>query len=236
MLHLIGLGLNLNSISKSGIEALKKCGKIFLENYTVDFPYNFEELEKIIGKKIIPADREMVESFNVLENAEKENIGLLVYGSPLTATTHISLLNEARKKGIKYEIIHNASILDAVAETGLQIYKFGKITSIPKHEAESFAEVIKDNLEIDAHTLILVDIGLETHDALIKLKKALEKYKIKIDKLILCSQLGTENSEIFYSKIKELEEKEIKKPFCIIIPGKLHFAEEEFLKELKNQS
>ena len=38
MLYLIGLGLNEKSISLEGLEAVKKCKKVYLEGYTVDFP------------------------------------------------------------------------------------------------------------------------------------------------------------------------------------------------------
>jgi diphthine synthase len=228
MLYLIGLGLNVKGISLQGLEAIKKCGKIYLENYTVDFPYELKELEKSINREIILAPREFIENKanEFLKMAEKENIALLIYGSPLTATTHISLIQEAKKRKIKYEVIHNASILDAVSETGLQIYKFGKIASIPKHEASSFFGVIKDNEKINAHSLVLVDIDMELNNALKKLEDIKEK-------ILICSQLGTQYMKIFYGKIGELKSKKIKPPYCIIIPAKLHFIEKEFLKNLK---
>ena len=71
--------------------------------------------------------------------------------------------------------------------------------------------------------MILVDIGLDLKDTLKKLKGINEK-------IILCSRLGNKNQKIFYKKLSELENKEVKKPFSIIIPGKLHFMEEEVLK------
>jgi len=230
MLYLIGLGLNIKGISLQGLEAIKKCRKIYLENYTVDFPYELKELEKSIDRRIFPAPREFVENKaeELLKDAEKENIALLIYGSPLTATTHISLIQEAEKNKIKYEIIYSASIIDAISQTGLQIYKFGKIASMPKHEASSFFEIIKENQKIHAHSLILVDIGLELNEALKKLGY------INKEKILICSQLGTENSEIFYGKISNLKKKKIKKPFCIVLPGKLHFVEEEFLENFKD--
>ncbi len=226
MLYIIGLGLNEKSISGEGREAIKKCKKIYLENYTVSFPYSAEELEKVIGKKIIPADRNSVESNELINEAKKEDIALLVYGSPLTATTHITLIQEAKRQKVKYEIIYNASVLDAVAETGLQIYKFGKIASIPNFEADSFIEVIKDNQKINAHSLILVDIGMKFEDALRRMEKAAGKSKI-----VVCSQLGTRKKKIFYGEAEKLKGKKIEAPFCFIIPGKLHFMEEEVLEK-----
>ena len=224
MLYLIGLGLNMKGISQQGLEAVNKCEKVYLEFYTTDFPYSKEELEKILGKQVILADRDFVESLKIVEEAKDADIALLVYGSPLTATTHITLIEEAKKQEIKIEIIHNASIFDAVAETGLQIYKFGKTTSIPDFEAESFIEVIKENLGIGAHSLILVDIGMRFENALERLKN------VDIGKLVVCSELGTLDSKIYYGTLKELETKKVKKPFCFIVPGKLHFVEEEVLK------
>ncbi len=225
MLYLIGLGLNMKGISQQGLEAINRCEKVYLEFYTVDFPYSKEELEKILGKQVILADRDFVESLKIVEEAKDADIALLVYGSPLTATTHITLIEEAKKQEIKIEIIHNASIFDAVAETGLQIYKFGKTTSIPDFEAESFIEVIKENLGIGAHSLILVDIGMGFENALERLST------VDIDKLVVCSALGTPDNKIYYGTLKELETKKVKKPFCFIVPGKLHFVEEEVLKK-----
>jgi len=235
MLYLIGLGLNEKGISQEGIEAVKKCKKIYLENYTVNFPYSSEKLEKIIGKKIIPANRELVEGNEIIREAKKEDVALLIYGSPLTATTHITLIQEARKNNINYHIIYNASILDAVAETGLQLYKFGKIASMPKwqknFEPDSFMEIIKDNQKINSHSLILIDIDLELEDAIKELEISAKKHKVKIDKIVVCSVLGTEKRKIIYDEIKNIKDKNVAKPYCIIIPSKLHFMEEEVLKE-----
>lgn len=224
MLYIIGLGLNEKSISLEGIEAIKKCRKIYLENYTVSFPYVVEELEKNIGKKVMNVDRGDVESNKIVNEAKKEDIALLVYGSPLTATTHITLIEEAKKQKVKHKIIYNASVFDAIAETGLQLYKFGKITSIPAFEADSFLEVVKDNQKINAHSLILVDIGLEFDKAIKRIEKMAK------GKVVVCSKLGTENKKIFYGTIKELESKKVEAPFCFVLPAKLHFMEEEVLE------
>ena len=48
MLYLIGIGLNEKSFSLETAEIVKKCKKVYLEAYTVDFPYEFSELEKSI--------------------------------------------------------------------------------------------------------------------------------------------------------------------------------------------
>ena len=237
MLYLIGLGLNEKGISLEGLEAVKKCEKVYLESYTVDFLYPKENLEKIIGKKISISDREFVENLKILNEAKNVDVALLVYGSPLMATTHITINEEAEKRKIMVKVIQAASVFDAVAETGLQLYKFGKIVSIPKwqenYNPESFVNIIKENKKINAHSLILVDIGLELKDALEQMEISTRNKKMKIGKIIVCSRLGTKDSKIIYDKIENLKNENIKKPFCIIIPGELHFVEESILERFE---
>ena len=238
MLYLIGLGLNVDGISKFGLDVVKRCKKVYLETYTVDLPYTKHQLEEVLVKKIIDADRDFVESLKIIDEAAKSDVALLVYGSPLTATTHITLLQEARASGIKTKVIYNASVFDAVAETGLQLYKFGKITSMPawnpakSYEPDSFMKIIQENQSSKAHSLILVDIGLEFQDALEELEKAAKKYEVKLSKIVLCQVLGTQNRKISYKTIEEFKEfSGVRKPYCIIIPSKLHFMEKEVLEE-----
>jgi diphthine synthase len=237
MLYLIGLGLDLHGISEKGLNIVKRCKRVYVEDYTVDFPYSIGELKEFLDKKIIPAGRELVEGLSIVDEAQKMDVTLLIYGNPLIATTHVSLMQEAKRLGIKCKIIHNASILDAVAETGLQIYKFGKITSMPKWEEEknfvpeSFIETIIENKSINAHSLILIDIGLDFQTALEQLKSSIKNHDMDIKKIIVCQRLGTKNQKIFYGGISKFEEfTGIKSPFCIIIPGKLHFMEKEILQ------
>ena len=234
-LYLIGLGLNERGITKEGMEAIAKCKRIYLENYTVDFPYTAHQLEEIIGKKVKIADREKVEDLSIVDEAAKLNVALLVYGSPLTATTHITLIDECRASGVKYHICYNASIFDAVAETGLQLYKFGKVASMPawkkSFEPTSFMKIVQQNMSQEAHSLILVDIGLEFKDALKQLKKSAEEFKIPLKKFVICQAMGTSNRKILYRSIEEFRNYDgVKKPYCIILPSKMHFVEKEVLE------
>jgi len=235
MFYLTGLGLDLKSISLEAIEICRKADKIYIENYTVEFPYDISELERIIGKRIIPLTRILVENEKFVEEARKKEIVLLVYGSPLTATTHISLILKCKKENISCRVIENASIIDAISETGLQIYKFGKVTSMPKwqenYKPDSFASLIKFNQAIKAHSLILVDISLDYSEALNQLAKSCKK-KIKLGKIIVCSKLGTDKARVYYDYLGELYGKEVYAPFCFIIPTGLHFLEKEALELL----
>ncbi|MEK6760857.1 MAG: diphthine synthase [Nanoarchaeota archaeon] len=237
MFYLIGLGLNENGYSKEASDAIMESDLIYVDVYTVDFPYSIKKLEsQFKKKKFISAKREFVESFEILENAEEKNVALLVYGSPLSATTHISLIEEAKQKGIEFKIIHGASILDAVAETGLHLYKFGKITSMPKWQKnfmpESFMDVARENHSIKAHTLILCDIGLSFKEALEQLETSALNRGIVLGKIIVCQSMGTKNQKIFFGEISKLKKaRGIENPFCLIIPSELHFTEKEVLEK-----
>lgn len=237
--YLIGLGLNEKSLSLESLETLKKCDEIYLENYTVDFPYPPIEIEKLIRKKITELYREDVESEKFMSGAKKKNIALLVYGNPLSATTHISLILTCKKNKIPFRIIHAESILTAIAETGLQLYKFGKTASMPKFqknfEPDSFLNIILDNQKIKAHTLLLTDIGLSSKDALEQLEKVSKKKDVKLEKIIIHSKAGTKESKTYYNTIEALKKKQISLPFCIIIPSELHFLEQEALDLLKEK-
>ncbi|AJF62740.1 MAG: hypothetical protein QT11_C0001G0598 [archaeon GW2011_AR20] len=238
MLYLIGLGLNSRDISLNALDAIKKCKKLYLENYT-SFGFTKKELEKIIKKKVIIAGRELIENKAsiILKEAKKKDIGLLIYGDPLSATTHINCLIDSKKEGIKIKVIHSSSILTAVGETGLSLYNFGKTTSIPFNNEKVIApiEVIKNNLKLGLHTLILLDLDPKNKKFL-TINQALE-YLLRNNlnlSCVVCSALSTNKQEIKYGNIKELKNLKFNRfPQCLVISGKLHFIEEEALNFYK---
>ena len=231
--------MNQNSISLEAFETLKTCDKIYLENYTVDFPYPIKKLESEYNIKIEELDRTKIENESIIKKAKNKAIALLIYGDTLSATTHIQLILECKKQKIPYQIFHNASILTTVAETGLSLYKFGKTASMPnwdehKNKPTSFMTYIKDNLHTLSHTLILTDIGLKIKDAITQLQESSKKTGISLsEKIIAISNAGTEKQKIFYDILSTLKDKKISMPFCLIIPTELHFLEQEALEELK---
>lgn len=250
MLYLIGIGFQAKDISLRAIEAIRECEEIYLENYTNKLQYNLNELEDIIKKKVNLVGREFVESSGYLEkNAKSKNIALLVIGDPLSATTHSDIIMRARENKVGVEVIQNISIFNLIAQTGLQLYKFGKTTSItyPQHNffPTAFYDVIKDNLSINAHTLILLDLRpsekkfMSIKEAIEIILKAEEMKKYGIfsleTKCIACSKLGTKEQNICYAPAKELKKKDFLPPCCLIIPAKMHFMEEDYLKSVNNQ-
>ncbi len=240
MLYLIGAGLwDEKDISIKGMEIAKKCNKVFIEKYTSLWKGDLESLG--INAEIVERE-DLEDNINkILENAKEKDVALLVPGDPLVATTHNSILIDAKKLGIKTEIIHSSSIFSAIGETGLQIYKFGKVSTIPYYYSEAPYNLLEDNLKQDAHTLFLLDITKE------KLMTCGEGLKILLDleakfkknllseetEVVVFCKAGSKEQILKYDKIKNLLNLDCF--LCvIIIPGKLHFLEKEYLESLRD--
>jgi diphthine synthase len=137
---------------------------LYLEFYTSILGLDYGALEKFYGIPLKTADRYMVESNaeEIYGRAKLEDIGFLVVGDPLCATTHNDIILRARSEGIEVQVVHNASVMGAVASSGLQLYQFGYTVSIPLYEKEwrptSFYDRIKYNRDGGMHTLCLLDI------------------------------------------------------------------------------
>lgn len=234
MLYLISLGLwDKKDISARAIEIGKLCDELFFENYTSFYGSNLSELEDLFGKQIKSLDREGVEnkSKDLVLKAKDKNIGLLIIGDALAATTHTALLIECKENNVNYKIIHSSSILTAIGETGLSLYNFGKITSLPfNHEnVDTPINVLNENG--DLHTLVLLDLDPKNNKYM-KCSEAINYFlKNKIDKdCIICCGLGSDKSIIKYGKMVDLVNFEADVfPQCLIIPGKLHFIELELV-------
>ena len=243
MLTLIGLGLkNKNSITLEGLETLKKSDKLYLETYTSKWHGSIENLEIIIDKKIILLKRSDLEENleNILNEAKTQQISILIPGDPLVATTHTTLLLEAKRKGIKTRVIHNASIYSAVGETGLHLYKFGATVTLPFPEKtnnqlpKSVFRTIRENKKRRLHTLCLLDLISEEDKYMIPnegMNILLKSDDINDDdEIVVFGRAGSEEPLILYGKIKNLLDKDFyDPPFVLIILGELHFTEKEYL-------
>jgi len=261
-LYIIGIGLdNEKDISLKGLEKIKKCSKIFLEYYTSRLNCTVERLEEIYGRKLILADRDMVEkdAEKIINPAKESDIAFLVIGDPMGATTHTDLMLRAKEADVKIEVIHNASILTAVGIVGLELYKFGKTISIvfPQDDwkVQAHYDVIRDNQKAGLHTLCLLDIKMKepskenlkkdvgifeeprfmtVNDAIKNLLAIESERKEKVfteDTVCVgCARIGSFEKKIIAGTAKELLEADFGAPLhCLIVPGKLHFMEEQAL-------
>ncbi len=245
MLKIVGLGLSWKDISLKGLEAIHDSQKIYLENYTSlsDFPVS--KLERLIGKKVILLNRKGVEEEqSFLKEAETKDVALLIYGDPLSATTHYEILQDAKKSKIKVEIVHAPSVFSAIAETGLSLYRFGQVASIPfkreGFEPESFFEILEKNLSTNAHTLFLLDLDPENKnfltiseaiDSIINIAKKKDSKLINKNTIFVgCARLGSSTQIIKVGNASELKKTNFgKSPYCLVIPAELNFKEREYL-------
>lgn len=246
MLVLIGLGLHdEKDISLKGLEEARSCDILFAEFYTSFLAgANAEKIESLIGKKITVLKRSDVEENAgavILEKAKKRKVGLLVAGDPLISTTHVQLRLDAKKLGIETKIIHNASIFSAAPSlSGLQNYKFGRSASIATPEKGFFPETpydaIKENLKRRLHTLLFLDVNTRANDGMKILLQIEQKKKENVfTEKTLCVVVGSVGS--YSPVVKAGEVKELLNadfgatPHTLIVPGELHFVEEEYIKE-----
>ena len=226
MFYLVGLGLfDEKDISLKGLECLKNADKIYAEFFTSRlFGSSFEAIEQLIGKEIeILVRNEVEEESKFIEEAKDNDVALITGGG--------------------------SSILSsAPAISGLQGYKFGKVTTIPFPDYNFYPkspyEAIEENLKMDLHTLVLLDIqahkdrymtvnqGLEY---LMSIKDDLDREgAITEDTLAMgIARVGSSDVIVKAGKISELIDYDFGGPLhCIIIPSKLHIVEAEYLVEI----
>lgn len=234
MLYLIGTGIAFD-LTLSALDTLKSCDEVYIERYTNPIlQEKITRLEGLIKKKVTVLERDKVESSYLVELGREKKVALLASGDPLTATTHITLIMEAHEKGVETGVIHNSSIYSAApGKAGLQIYRFGKTATLvnprPGYKPTSSLEVIRKNLSMDMHSLVLLDTEPEPMSA----EMALQMLS-GFDHAIVLSRVGEHDEKITYGRISDLRKMDLGTvPFTMIIPAKLHIVEEEFLSSLK---
>lgn len=112
-----------------------------------------------------------------MTHAKDKEVAFLVVGDPFGATTHTDLILRAKESGVKVQVVHNASIMNAIGCAGLQLYQFGETVSIPywtdTWKPDSFYDKMQANQEHGLHTLCLLDIKVKepTLESLMKKKR-----------------------------------------------------------------
>ncbi|KNA04597.1 hypothetical protein SOVF_198220 [Spinacia oleracea] len=223
MLYIIGLGLgDEKDITLKGLEAVKKCEKVYIEAYTSLLSFGISSdglsnLEKLYGKPVTVADREMVEekADSILSQACNSDVAFLVVGDPFGATTHTNLVVRAKQIGVDIKVVHNASVMNAIGVCGLQLYRYGETISIPffteTWRPDSFYGKIKRNRDLGLHTLCLLAYSEDT----------------------VCvgfARLGSDDQIIVAGTMKKLQTLDFGDPLhCLVIVGETHDVEEEML-------
>jgi len=192
----------------------------------------------------------------ILEKATSNNVSILAYGDPLVATTYNELMIRAKRLSIDVKVIHSSSgLISLIGETGLQPYKFGKMVTMMNDPMSSITvyNTIYNNLSLGLHTLILTeynnDDGVGNFDSssspfYLSPKKVFDlllerEGEIKLANLshktfaIIASKIGSVNSQIISGNIDSLCTLDYEGgPNSVIIPGSLHFIEEDSIRNL----
>uniref|UniRef100_A0A803LVF9 diphthine methyl ester synthase n=1 Tax=Chenopodium quinoa TaxID=63459 RepID=A0A803LVF9_CHEQI len=260
MLYIIGLGLgDEKDITLRGLEAVKKCENVYIEAYTSLLSFGISSdglsnLEKLYGKPVIVADREMVEekADSMLSQARDSDVAFLVVGDPFGATTHTDLVVRAKEIGVEVKVVHNASVMNAIGVCGLQLYRYGETISIPffteTWRPDSFYEKIKRNRDLD------IKVKEPSLESLCRGKKIYEPPRFMsigtaIEQLLeveqkcgqsaysedtLCvgfARLGSEDQIIVSGTMKKLQTVDFGDPLhCLAIVGETHPVEAEMLQ------
>lgn len=232
MLRLVGLGLDDGEVTRKGEKALKEAEKVYAEFYTNTETVNIEALEERLGVEIEKLSRKEVEREDrIFESAEEQDTAFLVSGDPLTATTHYYIKHRAEKKEIETEVVHAPSIITSVNETGLNLYKFGRVVTLPEEgKPSSIIEHVEKNDSIGLHTLVLLDINYRVSDAAEKLlEMGLEDREV-----VVIERANNEDQKIQTMQLQEAADLELgKPPHSIVLTGEKSHKEEEFLEAHK---
>jgi diphthine synthase len=203
-----------------------------------------DNVVNVVGRLFVEDGRD------ILEQASNNEVAIIVYGDPLIATTYIELFLRATKRSIKVEVIHSASgITSLIGESGLQIYKFGRTSTIMSEpqSAVSVYNTLFDNLLLGNHTLILTEYNetkdnispffLDPNDAM---KMLLDVEKDQRSRafteetyVIVASRIGRADKKIISGQTRSLLETNYGTgPHSLIVPGRLHFVEKEAISSI----
>jgi len=247
VLKLIGLGLSYKFITEIALNELRTSDVVYADTYTSLTCGDLISRLHQLGINPIPVGRDFIENNykKILELLDQgKSVGIAVIGDPMIATTHISLVTEARTKGHQVSIIPGVSVhCYIISKSMLSSYKFGKSVTIisstdyGKIDTTPY-KVLKENLERNLHTIFYLEPNMSARDAvslLLQMEKIEEQGIINEDSLIIVGQhLGCDDEEIVSLKIKEIAKYNLKSPpHIIIFPSKsLHYMEIEGLKWL----
>ncbi len=252
MFYLVGLGLfDEKDISLKGLECLKKADKVYAEFFTSHlFGSSLDKIEDLISKKIeVLVRNEVEEEHKFIDESKNMDVALITGGDPLIATTHSEFIVQCARKGIEYEVIHASSILSsAPAISGLQGYKFGKVTTIPFPDYNFYPKspyiAIEENLKSNLHTLVLLDIQAHNNrymtinqglEYLMNINDSLDyEGLINYESLAIgIARVGSSDVVVKAGLISDLIEYDFGGPLhCIVIPADLHIVEAEYLVDV----
>jgi diphthine synthase len=253
MLTFIGLGLyDEHSITREGETALRDADRVFAEFYTSRLlGVSVEELETHHDIEIEVRDRAGVEQDPepMLAAAAEGDVAFLTAGDTMISTTHADLRVRAADRGIDTRVVHGVTAETAASGlTGLQNYRFGKAVTLPfpaVHGAgdvpPSVIESIDANRERGLHTLVYLDIKIDTHaemsvdDPFMRASEAAallaESWGDELG--IVVARAGSPEPVVAADRLSALADQSFGEPLhLLVIPGDLHHVEADALESL----
>ncbi len=269
MLCIIGIGINeFESLPLGSMEILRNSDIVYVERFTGfisdEFVQNLsDKLQNTsTSKSRIDIEIKFIKRWfiedgrEILENAQKSLVCILVYGDPLVATTYNELLVRATKLSIDFKIVHSSSgILSLMGESGLQPYKFGKMVTMMDDPMSSITvyNTIYENMCLGLHTLILTEYNND--DGKNNFQSSSDPFFLSPNRVIellferekemkllnfsdesygmVASRIGHKESTFNSGTIRSLLKLDYSGgPNSIIIPGRLHFTEVDSIKFL----
>ncbi len=248
MLNLMGLGLRgIRSLTLEQLEVLKLSDIVYFETYTSISPQGtIRELQKLLGKTVLPADREFVEKGeDIIQQAAYQNITIVVTGDPLSATTHNQLRADSIDAGVEVAIFENASIISVIPGIiGLFPYRMGPSVSVPFPQENflprSVVEKIQANISQNFHTILLLDLKegrtMFPHEALETILKMEERYGYKFldaeSKVFSLSRVSQEGERLIYDTVSNIiDARYAEFPAAMVIPAELNHNEAAFAQK-----
>jgi diphthine synthase len=239
MLSFVGLGLfDEKDVSLKGLKAIRQADEVYVEFYTSRLMGTDQAtMEALYGRPLTVLGRD-------------KDVVFLTGGDTMVSTTHVDLRLRAHRLGIPVRLIHGSSIVSAVCGlSGLQNYRFGRAATVPYPYTSSRGntvisetpfDTVLQNLEMDLHTLVFLDIDLEK--GYMTVREAV-RLLLEVDGRrggLLAGRLGVGIARagspapvVKADYLPELGNYDFGEPLHIlVIPASLHFVEAEALAEL----
>jgi diphthine methyl ester synthase len=258
-LTLIGCGLyDAYDLSVRAVSILKQADIIYLEQYTAIFDSSALQT-LIGKPLTTATRTFIEDATELLHQSKEKKVCVLIVGDVFSATTHSDLYLRAKQQNIDVTVLFNASILTAVGQTGLSLYTFGKTTSMvffePSWKPATPYDVLAQNISSGLHTMVLLDIKVaessktdllhgvnnpqqprfmtinQAITQLFELESLHKKNIFTPDTLCVgVARLGSPTAKIVCGTATQLLTVDFGEPMhTLLIPGRLHFHEQEVL-------
>jgi len=252
LLRLVGLGLVPDHLTQGALKALRSSDLVYMDYYTsLSCSWSPSLLSQITGKRVEPADRELLERGyrKILNEAAGRVVSLACIGDPMISTTHVSLVIEAKRAGIEAYVIPGVSVhCYLVSKSMLSSYKFGRSVTIAFKKGEKVDptpyQVIRENRRLGLHTVIYLDLSegnpMDAKEAvrlLLEMEAEIGEGVVKPnDEILVGARLGCEDEKVEWIDIRSIGSSALPPPpHIIIFPGRLNFVEVEAKKCLTSR-